>query len=107
MTDLFAQISNDVMETIACAPASAPILKVNNNDLLIAMGRSHGLRVGDELFVYQTDKNTGANGKSYLQYRIYPNKVVVTEAYVDTAMVQAVGTGILANIQSGDFVAFR
>lgn len=101
------QISSDVAAKLACQPATGRVIQVAGNSLEVSLGRSHGIEVGDELFLYQTKQVTNPFNDTFIQYNLYPEKVTVTAAYADSATVAVSNNGILMNIQPNDFVAKR
>ncbi|MBD3585372.1 hypothetical protein HHX48_06480 [Salinimonas sp. HHU 13199] len=101
------QISSDVAAKLACQPATGRVIQVAGNSLEVSLGRSHGIEVGDELFLYQTKQISNPFNDNFIQYNLYPEKVTVTAAYADSATVTVANDGILMNIQPNDFVAKR
>ena len=102
-----AAVVADVESTLACQPATGRVLQVSGNELQVSLGRSHGLQVGDSLYVYQTAQVTDAYGQTFTQYNLYPEKVQVTAAFANSATVRASNDGLLINIQPNDYVAKR
>ena len=100
-------ITQDMAAKLACQPATGRVLEVAGNTLEVSIGRSHGLQVGDELFLYQTKQVHSPSGDTFLQYNVYPTRVTVKAAYAESATVEAKNDGILMNIQPNDFVAKR
>lgn len=107
VSHLFSNIVEDVDHQLTCQPATGRVLSINGDNLQVSIGRAHGLKVGDELTLYKTNQVIDPQGMTFLQYSLYPTKVKVVSASVDSATVAAVGNGILANIQPNDFVAKR
>ncbi|NMH59689.1 flagellar assembly protein T N-terminal domain-containing protein [Alteromonas ponticola] len=107
ISSTLSELVEDVAETLICHPATGRVLKIYNDQIQVSIGREHGIKVGDELSLYQTNMVEDAFGQGFLQYRLYPGKVKVVAAFADTATVEAVGDFILANIQPNDFVAKR
>lgn len=101
------QVSSDVAAKLACQPATGRVIQVAGNTLEVSLGRSHGIQVGDELFLYQTKQVSNPFNDNFIQYNLYPEKVTVTAAYADSATVKIANDGILMNIQPNDFVAKR
>ncbi|QJR81796.1 hypothetical protein CA267_014030 [Alteromonas pelagimontana] len=104
---LLTDVVENVKEILICQPATGRVIDVNNERIQVSIGREHGIKVGDELFLYQTKQVKDPHGLSFLQYNLYPTKVKVTAAYADSATVEALDNGILVNIQPNDFVAKR
>ncbi|RDV25017.1 hypothetical protein DXV75_10315 [Alteromonas aestuariivivens] len=107
ISSVLSEISRDVTDALACQPLTGRVLRVNNDQLDVSVGLAHGVAVGDILSLYQTERFTNQYGQEYQQYRLYPTRVRVIEAFADTATVVAEDNGILANIQPNDFVTKR
>ncbi|MCW8107567.1 flagellar assembly protein FlgT [Alteromonas ponticola] len=107
VSSTLAELVEDVADTLICHPATGRVLKIINDQIQVSIGREHGIKVGDELSLYQTNMVEDAFGQGFLQYRLYPGKVKVVAAFADTATVEPVGNFIMANIQPNDFVAKR
>lgn len=102
------QVQSDVDTALACVPATGRVININGgNEFSVSLGRQHGLKAGDTLSVYQIQEVTDYRGVKFTQYHLYPEEVIVIEAYADNARVKAANDGYLANIQANDFVAKR
>ena len=102
---LFTRVVEDVDQVLTCQPATGRVLSVEGDRLQVSLGRAHGIQVGDELTLYKTSQVIDPQGMTFLQYQLYPTKVKVLNASVDSSTVMATGGGVLANIQPNDFVA--
>ncbi|WP_137167796.1 flagella assembly protein FlgT [Salinimonas lutimaris] len=107
LDNVLTDIVTDVSDKLACQPATGRVLQVKGEQLQVSLGRAHGLKVGDELQLYQTQQVSGPFGETFMQYNLYPHTVTVTAAYADSATVSVTGDGLLMNIQPNDFVAKR
>ena len=58
-------------------------------------------------FKDKTNEVIDPQGMHFLQYNLYPTKVKVVSASVDSATVVPVDNGIIGNIQPNDFVTKR
>lgn len=94
----------DIEEAIACQPMTGRILSVSGEHVIVSLGRDSGLHTDDELYVYQTNEVTDKYGNSNLQYHVYPGIFIVEHAYGNTAKLIHKESGLVANIQEGDFV---
>lgn len=104
---LLRDMVEDVEHTLTCQPATGRVLDVNGEQLQVSLGRVHGIQVGDELTLYKTNQVTDPQGMTFLQYSLYPTRVKVINASVDSATVAPVDNGIIGNIQPNDFVTKR
>lgn len=98
------EIIADIEEVIACQPMTGRIVSVAGDHVITSLGRDNGLAPNDELYVYQTSEVTDRYGNTNLQYQVYPGVFVVEHAYGNTAKLIHKDSGIIANIQEGDFV---
>lgn len=105
--DMAGSIVLDVNDALACQPLTGRVIAAQAELFQVSLGRDHGVKVGDEMFVYKTRQLSDSFGQRFIQYNIYPGKVRVTAAHVDTSTVEPVEGLILGNIQPNDFVAIR
>ncbi|MEG3766924.1 flagellar assembly protein T N-terminal domain-containing protein [Alteromonas sp. 14N.309.X.WAT.G.H12] len=107
VNQLFAQVVDDVEQALLCQPATGRVLTVSGTQLQVSLGRAHGIRPGDELTLYKTSEVIDPQGMTFLQYNLYPAKVKVISASVDSATVEVADGSLVGNIQPNDFVAKR
>lgn len=101
---LLSQLTQKIDDTVSCMPAYGRIVNVNHTELSIDLGKSRGVKRGDELNVFKMTQFYDPLGKAHFQYRIHPVKVRVSDVYHNSAVVEPIDDVFLANIQPNDFV---
>jgi hypothetical protein len=104
INNLLADLTQKIDDTVSCIPAYGRIVNVNHSQLSIDLGKSRGVKRGDELNVFKMTQFYDPLGKAHFQYHIHPVKVRVTDVYHNSAVVSPVDDVFLANIQPNDFV---
>ena len=105
--ELLRELATEVDELIACMPTYGRITAIHNNSLSVNLGSKQGVKKGDELAVFQMRHFFSPNGLPQVQYSIHPSKVIVSEAFFDSALLRVADGTPLANIQPNDFVVRR
>ncbi|BDX07823.1 flagella assembly protein FlgT [Planctobacterium marinum] len=105
--EMLRELTSEIDELIACMPTYGRIIGIHNNSLSVNIGSKQGVKKGDELAVFQMRHFFSPNGLSQTQYSIHPSRVVVTEAFFNSAQLRVVDGTPLANIQPNDFVVRR
>ena len=105
--DVLTQMLNEIEDVVACQPSTGRILSVNNNQVIINMGREQGLELGDNVSLYQKNQLFDEFGKTYIQYNLHPDKMRVVSINVDNAILEPESGGLLGNIQPNDFVTLK
>jgi len=93
---------NDIDENIMCEPSEGKILQVKGNQIVINLGRHHGVKVGDEFSLLHSSSFTNNIGKSYASYNVSPFKVKVTEVTKQSSTAITLDNNLLGNIQIND-----
>lgn len=101
---LITNIAKDIDENIMCEPSQGVVLKVNGNQVTINLGRSHGLKVGDEFTILHLTHFTNNLGKSYTGYNVSPTKVKVNKLTRETAIAVSSDGQLFDNVQVDDLV---
>lgn len=94
-------------ESVSCLPAYGRVLKVANESLSINIGKHNGVKQGDTLTLFQANQFFDSQNLPHRQFQLHPQRVIVTQVYADTAIVESATGAPLANIQANDFVARR
>jgi hypothetical protein len=103
---LLDNIVEDIDENIMCEPNEGKILQVKGNEVVINLGRHHGVKMGDEFSLLHTSNFKSDLGKLYTSYNISPFKVKVTKVTKQSATAITLDNSLLGNIQIND-VAVR
>jgi len=92
----------DIDKNIMCEPSEGKLLDVSGNQVVINLGRHHGVKIGDEFSLLHLDNFIADNGKQYISYNVSPYKVKVTKLTRQTANAVTVDNSLLGNIQQND-----
>jgi len=92
----------DIDEKIMCEPSEGKILQVIGNQVVINLGRHHGVKIGDEFSLLHLNNFTSDSGKHYASYNLSPYKVKVTKLTKQSATAVTLDNGLLGNIQLND-----
>ncbi len=96
----------DIDENIMCEPGEGKIIKVAGNQIVINLGRHHGVKIGDEFSLLHLNNFTTDSGQHYASYNVSPYKVKVTKLTKQSATAITLDNALLGNIQLND-VAVR
>ena len=99
---LLDNMANDIDENIMCEPSEGKILQVKGNQIMINLGRDHGVKIGDEFSLLHSSNFTNSKGKTYAGYNVSPFKVKVTKVTKQSATAITLDNGLLGNIQIND-----
>ncbi|MGS2720379.1 flagellar assembly protein T N-terminal domain-containing protein [Paraglaciecola aestuariivivens] len=105
--EMIQTLVQSIDESVSCLPAYGRVLTVNNDELTINIGSQSGVKVNDQLILFQLNQFFDDKNQSHRQFHLHPEKVVVKRVYTDSAVVSSVSGLPLANIQPNDFVARR
>jgi hypothetical protein len=92
-------------EAVSCLPAHGRIIKAGSEQLSVNIGKQNGVKIGDQLRLFQVNHFYDPLGKSHRQFVLHPEMVVVRQVFAETAIVASAKGLPLANIQANDFVA--
>ncbi|NRQ42346.1 flagellar assembly protein T N-terminal domain-containing protein [Rheinheimera sp. YQF-2] len=98
-------VAEDVQQQLQCEPLLSTVVQVKNNQITLALGEMHGLQQGDELQLFQLQRNPGSPQiKRLLQS---PVKLQVTNLNDRNAQAVSTEQQLLQHIQPGDVVSVR
>jgi hypothetical protein len=100
--NILSQVVKDIDENIMCEPSRGKIIKVEGNQVIINLGRDHGLKIGDEFSLLHLTHFTNNSGKSYAGFNVSPYKVKVTKLTRQTATAATPDGRLFGNIQIDD-----
>ncbi len=104
INSLLQTITIDIDEALQCQPSQAKIINVDEEKLLINIGKHHGVKVGDEFSLLLHNNFILQSGKRYDGFNVSPYKVRVTSVTRHNAILQAVNDERLGNVQVNDLV---
>lgn len=102
ITRILKDVSLDIEEALMCQPTQGKIISTNGQQLVINLGKRHGVKVGDEFSLLANANMYLDNGKTYSGYNVSPYKVKVTQTNRDNATLVTVNNEQLGNIQIND-----
>lgn len=99
IADVNLKIGQDLAGYLACIPAQARILAIENDTLIINLGGENNLVKGQKLYVAL---RKGFNSQQLIVNTDY--QLRVTQVNQNTAIAKVIGSTLLANVQIGDLV---
>ena len=96
------KVIQDIDENIMCEPSRGKVVKVEGNQVMINLGRDHGLKIGDEFNLLHLTHFTNNSGKEYAGFNVSPYKVRVTKLSRQTATAITPDGRLFGNIQVDD-----
>lgn len=96
--------SYDLQAAMACLPTQGKILHIENDRLIINLGKSHGLEKGQVLSIAHHNYMTDAAGNKLPNRITTLNKIKVEQLYQHSAVAMSVDKQPLPNIQINDVV---
>jgi len=95
----------DVEEAIRCEPLLADVKQVRQNQVLLGIGKAHGVKVGDSFTLIHRRELTDNFGKPQELLTVTPLVVQVTQLSQETAWAQSIDNELLSNVQAGDLAS--
>ena len=102
ISSLLDRMVSDIDENIMCEPSEGKILQVKGSQIMINLGRHHGVKIGDEFSLLHSNNFTNTQGKTYAGFNVSPFKVKVTKVTKQSATATTVDNNLLGNIQIND-----
>jgi len=102
VNELVERAVTDIDKNIMCEQSKGKILAVAGNQVVINLGRYHGVKIGDEFSLLHLDNFIADNGKQYIRYNVSPYKVKVTMLTKQSANAITIDNSLLGNIQQND-----
>lgn len=102
INSLLDKIVNDIDENVMCEPSEGKIVQVKGNQIIINLGRHHGVKIGDEFTLLHSNSFISEQGRNYVGYNISPYKVKVTKLTKQSATAMTLDNNLLGNIQIND-----
>ncbi len=104
ITDINQTLSYDLQAAMACLPTQGKILHIENDTLIINLGKAHGLEQGQMLNIAHHNYLTDAQGNKLPHKITTLNQLKVTQLYQQSAVAISVNNQPLPNIQINDIV---
>ena len=93
---------NDIDDSMMCQPTRGKIVKVSGNQVMINLGKRHGVKEGDEFSLLHTKNFITDLGKSYAGFNVSPFTVKIIQVSEESATAITEKGEILDNIQLQD-----
>jgi hypothetical protein len=102
---LLQAVAEDVQQKLQCQPLLSSIRQIKNNQVMLALGKVHGLNTGDELQLLQLQRQPNSPDVK----RLVENAVslTVTDISEQHAWATSKNSALLQHIQQGDIVSVR
>lgn len=97
----------EVNESLACQPTHGRIIEIEQDKLVIDLGRQQGVKVGDQLTLFQVLQRKDLSNTSHYRYSIYPQQTEVKEVFANTAILVDIQGIPFNNIQLNDYAVRR
>lgn len=101
---IFNKVSQDLNTAISCLKTTGKILMVDSDRLVVNLGQSHGLEVGQVLSLLHRSDLTSANGIQFAHHIQTIEQVVIEQVNAQNAIARNISTRPLSNIQINDIV---
>lgn len=102
---LLLAVAEDIQQQLQCEPLLSSIRQVKSNQIMLELGKMHGLRIGDELQLFQLQRHpTSAGIKRLIADTV---NLKVTELNEQHAWASSGNAELLQHIQQGDIVSVR
>lgn len=92
----------DIDENVMCEQTRAKILQVDGTQIMINLGKQHGVQIGDEFTLLHLNNFKSNIGKTYPSFNISPFKVKITAVHQANAIAIASDDRLFSNIQIND-----
>jgi hypothetical protein len=103
ITKQLEKATKNIDENVMCEPSKGKILQIDGNQIVINLGRNHGVKIGDEFTLLHSTYFTSNTGKNYSGFNVSPYKVKITQLTKTTAIARTENNSLLGNIQINDF----
>ncbi len=104
ITDINQTLSYDLQAAMACLETQGKILHIENDKLVINLGKAHGLEKGQILNIAHHNYLTDAAGNKLPNLITTLNQVQIEQVYQQSAVATSVDKQPLPNIQINDIV---
>ena len=101
---IYSQLSQDLNTAINCLDTFGKILMVDNNRLVINLGKSHGLSSGQVLSVMHRSDLASSTGKHFSHNVNTIEQVVIEQVNMQSSIVRNLSHRPLSNVQINDVV---
>ena len=101
---LLLGVAEDIQPQLQCKPLLSSIRQVKDNQIMLELGKMHGLRIGDELQLFQLQRHPTQSGVK----RVIADSISLKITELTEQNAWASGKSeLLQHIQQGDVVSVR
>lgn len=104
IADINQTVSYDLQAAMACLESQGKILHIENNKLIINLGKAHGIEKGQRLNIAHHNYLTDAAGNKLPHLITTLNQIQVEQVYQQSAVAVSIDQQPLPNIQINDVV---
>ena len=104
ISDINQTVSYDIQAAMACFPTKGKIMHMENNKLVINLGKDHGLKKGQLLSIAHHNYLTDAQGNTMPHTITTLNTIVVEQLYKQSAIAVSLNDKPLPGVQINDVV---
>jgi len=96
------EVITDIDEKMMCQPTRGKIIKIAGNEIMINLGKRHGVKIGDEFSLMHVKNFTSDTGKTYAGFNVSEFTVKITQVSEQNAKAMTIEGQALDNIQLQD-----
>lgn len=104
ISEINQTLSYDLQAAMACLPTQGKILHMENNKLVINLGKAHGLERGQQLSIAHHNYLTDAQGNTMPHTITTLNRIRVEQLYQHSAIAVSINDQPLPGVQINDIV---
>ena len=104
ISEINQTLSYDLQAAMACLPTQGKILHMENNKLVINLGKAHGLEKGQQLSIAHHNYLTDAQGNTMPHTITTLNRIRVEQLYQHSAIAVSINDQPLPGVQINDIV---
>lgn len=105
ISDINQTLSYDLQAAMACLPTQGKIMHMENNKLVINLGKAHGLEKGQQLSIAHHNYLTDAQGNAMPHTITTLNRIRIEQLYQHSAIAVSINEQPLPGVQINDIVA--
>ncbi|WP_409423678.1 flagellar assembly protein T N-terminal domain-containing protein [Pseudoalteromonas sp. RW-H-Ap-1] len=104
ISEINQTLSYDIQAAMACLPTQGKIMHMENNKLVINLGKAHGLEKGQQLSIAHHNYLTDAQGNTMPHTITTLNRIRVEQLYQHSAIAVSINDQPLPGVQINDIV---
>ena len=104
INDINQTLSYDLQSAMACLPTQGKIMHLDQGNIVINLGKAHGLKKGQLLSIAHHNYLTDALGNTMPHKVITLNSIRVEQLYQQSAIAVSINNAPLPGVQINDIV---